>query len=123
MALDGLARAGRGRPRQARGAVLWLPSASSARTLAPSHRTLLLLPSHSQTHNQTPPSHRQHKKVIADPGDGVTAWDVCVRLRDMGLLTKPTHGGAVRLAPPLVMSDEQMDEAADVIRRAVLSFD
>ena len=41
----------------------------------------------------------------------------------MGLLTKPTHGGAVRLAPPLVMSDEQMDEAADVIRRAVLSFD
>jgi ornithine--oxo-acid transaminase len=61
--------------------------------------------------------------VVADPGDGVTAWDVCVRLRDMGLLTKPTHNETIRLAPPLVMGDEQLHEACDVIERALLSFD
>ncbi|KAI8469815.1 MAG: ornithine aminotransferase [Monoraphidium minutum] len=62
--------------------------------------------------------------VVIDASlDGVGAWDVCVKLRDAGLLTKPTHGEAIRLAPPLVMSDEQLQEAADVIEAAVLAFD
>lgn len=61
--------------------------------------------------------------VIADKGDGVTAWDVCLKLRDNGLLTKPTHGDTIRLAPPLVLTDEQCLEAADVIKRTLLALD
>lgn len=59
------------------------------------------------------------------PSRGATAWDVCVRLRDAGLLTKPTgrDNNTIRLAPPLVLSEEQLDEAAGVIERVVLSFD
>lgn len=45
-----------------------------------------------------------------------------MRLRDHGLLTKPTHHNTIRLAPPLVMSDEQLQEAADIIEAAVMSF-
>ncbi len=81
-------------------------------------------PTLKHTPTQTAPATaRAHTQVIRDAGDGVSAWDVCVRLRDAGLLTKPTHGDTVRLAPPLVMSDEQMAEAAGVIQRAVASFD
>jgi ornithine--oxo-acid transaminase len=53
----------------------------------------------------------------------VSAWDVCLRLRDAGLLAKPTHGDTIRFAPPLVLSDEQMAEACGVIRDTILSFD
>lgn len=55
--------------------------------------------------------------------DGVSAWEVCIKLRDNGLLTKPTHGDTIRLAPPLVLTDEQCLEAADIIKKTVLSFD
>ena len=61
--------------------------------------------------------------VIRDVGDGVSAWDVCVRLRDHGLLSKPTHGDTIRLAPPLVLSEEQLLEAVGIIERVLLSFD
>ena len=54
---------------------------------------------------------------------GPSAGEVCVRLRDAGLLTKPTHGEAIRVAPPLVLSEEQLHEAADVIERTLLSLD
>lgn len=60
--------------------------------------------------------------VIAER-DGVSAWDVCLKLRDAGLLTKPTQGDTIRLAPPLVLTDEQCLEAADVIRRVIMSCD
>jgi ornithine--oxo-acid transaminase len=55
--------------------------------------------------------------------DGVSAWEVCLKLRDNGLLTKPTHGDTIRLAPPLVLTDEQCMEAADVIKKTILSYD
>jgi len=55
--------------------------------------------------------------------DGVTAWDVCIALRDAGLLTKPTQGDVIRLAPPLVLTEEQLDEAAAIIEKVLLSFD
>lgn len=60
--------------------------------------------------------------VINEIG-GVSAWEVCLRLRDNGLLTKPTHGDTIRLAPPLVLTEEQVLEAADIIRRTLQSFD
>lgn len=60
--------------------------------------------------------------VVGGEG-GVSAWDVCLRLRDNGLLTKPTHGDTIRLAPPLVLTEEEIVEAAGVIERTLASFD
>lgn len=61
--------------------------------------------------------------LVIKERDGFSAWEVCLKLRDNGLLTKPTHGDTIRLAPPLVLTDEQCLEAADVIKRTILSLD
>lgn len=50
------------------------------------------------------------------------AWEVCLRLRDNGLLAKPTHGDKIRLAPPLVMTESQLQECIDIITTTLLSF-
>lgn len=50
------------------------------------------------------------------------AWEVCMRLRDNGLLAKPTHGDIIRFAPPLVINEAQVDECADIIKKTILSF-
>ncbi|MBL0911607.1 MAG: ornithine--oxo-acid transaminase [Bacteroidia bacterium] len=55
--------------------------------------------------------------------NGVSAWDICIKLKDKGLLAKPTHDTIIRLAPPLVISEEQVHAAADIIRDVILSFD
>lgn len=52
----------------------------------------------------------------------INAWDVCLRLKENGLLAKPTHGDIIRLAPPLVMTEEQIDECSDIIKNTILSF-
>ena len=54
---------------------------------------------------------------------GKTAYDVCTRLLREGLLAKPTHGNIIRLAPPLVITEEQLLGAADVIVGVVMSFE
>ncbi|GAA4411540.1 ornithine--oxo-acid transaminase [Nibrella viscosa] len=54
-------------------------------------------------------------------GEG-TALELCMRLRDNGLLTKPTHGDKIRFAPPLVITEEQMHEACDIIEKTALAF-
>jgi ornithine--oxo-acid transaminase len=51
------------------------------------------------------------------------AWEVCLRLRDNGLLAKPTHGDKIRFAPPLIMTDEHMEECIDIITKVILSMD
>ncbi|KAB7725406.1 ornithine--oxo-acid transaminase [Rudanella paleaurantiibacter] len=56
-----------------------------------------------------------------DLGDQ-TAWELCLRFRDNGLLCKPTHGDKIRFAPPLVITEEQMHEACDIIEKTVLAF-
>jgi ornithine--oxo-acid transaminase len=48
--------------------------------------------------------------------DGFEAWETCLSLRDAGLLAKQTHGNIIRFAPPLVISDEELDHAIEVIR-------
>lgn len=53
--------------------------------------------------------------IVVEPKDGLEAWDVCVMLKEKGLLCKPTHRHIIRLAPPLVITEEQIDEAADII--------
>lgn len=53
--------------------------------------------------------------VINDTEDSSTAWDICMALRDNGLLAKPTHGNIIRFAPPLVMNEKQLLECTDII--------
>ncbi|XP_063163384.1 ornithine aminotransferase, mitochondrial [Candoia aspera] len=50
------------------------------------------------------------------------AWKVCLRLRDNGLLAKPTHGDIIRLAPPLVIKEDEIRECIEIIHRTLLSF-
>jgi len=61
--------------------------------------------------------------VINDSPDSKTAWNICVKLAENGLLAKPTHGNIIRFAPPLVMSEEQLNECCDIIERTVRSFE
>jgi ornithine--oxo-acid transaminase len=61
--------------------------------------------------------------MLIKPIDGKTAWDVCLSLRDNGLLAKPTHGHIIRFAPPLVITEEQIIEAIGIIKKTILSFD
>eukprot|EP00879_Flechtneria_rotunda_P020576 GHRR01021651.1.p1 GENE.GHRR01021651.1~~GHRR01021651.1.p1 ORF type:complete len:167 (+),score=44.73 GHRR01021651.1:447-947(+) len=61
--------------------------------------------------------------LVIKEQDSISAWDVCLKLRDNGLLTKPTQGDTIRLAPPLVLTDEQCLEAADIIKKTIMSFD
>jgi len=50
------------------------------------------------------------------------AWEVCLKLRDNGLLAKPTHGDIIRLAPPLVINDDQLYQCIDIIASTVMSM-
>ncbi len=52
----------------------------------------------------------------------LTAWDICLRLKENGLLAKPTHGNIIRLAPPLTLTEEQLLECAEIIKKTILSF-
>lgn len=61
--------------------------------------------------------------VINDAPDSSTAWDICMKMAENGLLAKPTHGNIIRFAPPLVMTEEQLHECCDIIERAILHFD
>lgn len=61
--------------------------------------------------------------VINDTEDSDTAWNICLRLRDNGLLAKPTHGNIIRFAPPLVMTETELDECVDIITKTLLEFE
>ncbi len=61
--------------------------------------------------------------VVIRPKNGVEAWDVCIKMKEMGLLAKPTHGNIIRFAPPLVISEQQLREAIAIIKEAILSFE
>ncbi len=54
--------------------------------------------------------------IVVEPKDGVEAWDVCVMLKEKGLLCKPTHRHIIRLAPPLVITKEQLAECVQIIK-------
>ncbi|KAB2913108.1 MAG: ornithine--oxo-acid transaminase [Bacteroidetes bacterium] len=57
--------------------------------------------------------------VIKPFGDGKTAWDVCIALKENGLLAKQTHGDIIRFAPPLTINEEQLHEACDIIEKTI----
>ena len=60
--------------------------------------------------------------IVIKPTNGKTAWDVCVALKDNGLLAKPTHEHIIRFAPPLVITEEQLAECAEIISKTIHSF-
>ncbi len=60
--------------------------------------------------------------VINDTPESSTAWDLCVALKDNGLLAKPTHGNIIRFAPPLVMTADQLEACIDIIANTVRTF-
>jgi ornithine--oxo-acid transaminase len=60
--------------------------------------------------------------LINDTEDSSTAWDICIKLRDNGLLAKPTHGNIIRFAPPLVMNEEQLMDCVSIIRKTITEF-
>ncbi|MGB0423381.1 MAG: ornithine--oxo-acid transaminase [Flavobacteriales bacterium] len=60
--------------------------------------------------------------LINDTEDSTTAWDICVALKNNGLLAKPTHGNIIRFAPPLVMTEEQLMECVSIIKDTILNF-
>lgn len=61
--------------------------------------------------------------IIIKQKNGKTAWDVCLKMRDLGVLAKPTHGDIIRFAPPLVITEEQLLDACKRIEEAILSFE
>jgi len=61
--------------------------------------------------------------VINDDEDSSTAWDICIALKENGLLAKPTHGNIIRFAPPLVMTEEQLLDCVSIIFKTILEFE
>ncbi len=61
--------------------------------------------------------------VVNDTEDSSTAWDICVRLKENGMLAKPTHGNIIRFAPPLVMKKEELLECVSIIDRTLAEFE
>ncbi len=60
--------------------------------------------------------------VINDSTQSKTAWNLCLEFAKQGLLAKPTHGNIIRLAPPLVITEEQVHECCDIIEKCVLNY-
>jgi ornithine--oxo-acid transaminase len=61
--------------------------------------------------------------VINDSEDSKTAWNICLKLMEKGLLAKPTHGNIIRFAPPLIMTEEQLRECIAIIISTLKSFE
>ena len=60
--------------------------------------------------------------VIDDDEDRSTAWDICMKMKDNGLIAKPTHGNIIRFAPPLVISETEVDESCEIIEQSIKEF-
>ncbi|KUJ57279.1 ornithine--oxo-acid transaminase [Chryseobacterium aquaticum] len=60
--------------------------------------------------------------LINDTPESSTAWNLCLQLKENGLLAKPTHGNIIRLAPPLVITEEQLLDCVRIIEKTVLEF-
>ena len=61
--------------------------------------------------------------IIIEHSNSNAAWELCLELKENGLLAKPTHGDKIRLAPPLVITREQIDECIEIIKRSLTVLD
>lgn len=60
--------------------------------------------------------------IVNDTPDSKTAWNLCVAMKENGLLAKPTHGNIIRFAPPLVMTEEQLMECVSIIEKTIFEY-
>jgi ornithine--oxo-acid transaminase len=60
--------------------------------------------------------------IVIDHPNPASAWDLCLTLKDNGLLAKPTHGDKIRLAPPLVITREEIMECIDIIKQSLITL-
>ena len=60
--------------------------------------------------------------LINNTEESSTAWDICIKLRDNGLLAKPTHGNIIRFAPPLIINESQLMECISIIKKTITEF-
>ena len=58
--------------------------------------------------------------IVIDESDGVSAWEICIRMMHRGLLAKPTHGNIIRFAPPLVITESQLQECIQIIAESLI---
>lgn len=61
--------------------------------------------------------------IVIRPKNGKEAWDVCLAMKELGVLAKPTHGHIIRFAPPLIISEEQLRDAMSLIKKAIMQFE
>jgi ornithine--oxo-acid transaminase len=61
--------------------------------------------------------------IVIKPCHGKTAWDLCMAMKNHGLIAKPTHEHIIRFTPPLVITEEQMLEAIELIKKTMKEFD
>jgi ornithine--oxo-acid transaminase len=61
--------------------------------------------------------------IVINEINGITAWDICIRLMENGLLAKPTHGDIIRFAPPLIITESQLYDCIAIIKETIQSFD
>jgi len=61
--------------------------------------------------------------VINASAESDTAWNICLKLKDNGLLAKPTHGNIIRFAPPLIINKQEIEECCDIIETTIKSFE
>ena len=60
--------------------------------------------------------------VINDTEDSSTAWDICIAMKDNGLIAKPTHGNIIRFAPPLVINEDEINMSCDIIEKSIIKY-
>ncbi len=60
--------------------------------------------------------------IVIKPKNGKTAWDICLALKDNGLLAKPTHDHIIRFAPPLVITRDELSEAVDIVKKTLMAY-
>ena len=60
--------------------------------------------------------------VINDSEESSTAWDICIRMKNNGLIAKPTHGNIIRFAPPLVINKEEINKSCDIIEKSIIEY-
>ena len=61
--------------------------------------------------------------IVIKPKNGKTAWDVCLAMKEKGLIAKPTHEHIIRFAPPLVINESQIREAVGIIKESIKLFE
>lgn len=61
--------------------------------------------------------------IVIEPHNGKEAWDVCIEMGNNGLLAKPTHQHIIRFAPPLIISEEELMEAVDIIKKSIKTLE